>query len=124
MIYFLNFEGKKLKSMSEFQTILLTVAVIAAITLIAYMYSKKRMKNAWKGTVVKVKKKTKHLNRYSGDIVDTETYIYIYCRTDKGHIQQFRIEERACINRFGRLPVEGDKMEKKQNEWLPVFQVL
>jgi hypothetical protein len=105
--------------MENFENIVITIVFVAVITLIVFIYSRKRMKKSWIGTVVKVKERSVHENKYNDSTVQMETYIHIYCNTDDGKRQHVKIEKKACLNFYGRMPVVGDRMEKKPDEWIP-----
>jgi hypothetical protein len=105
--------------MKDLPIIIITIALVAAITIAMYIHSRKRMKNTWEGVVEKISKRKKHQNRYGDDLVDIVCFVTVYCRTTNNRIVSFKTEETNYLNRFAGELKQGDKLKKEAGEWLP-----
>jgi len=105
--------------MNDLPIIIITIALVAVITIVVYFFSRKRMNNSWEGVVEKITKRKKHQNRYGDDLVDIVCFVTVYCRTTSNSIVSFKTEESNYLSRFAGELKQGDRLKKEVGEWLP-----
>ena len=100
--------------------ILLTIAVVAVVTVLLTLWVRRRSGSSWNGTVEDVEETTKHRHgNDENDVGTTERVVRVRYRTSTGT----RVKHEFSLTQFRGLYPDGltigDRVEKTGGAWYP-----
>ncbi len=107
--------------MSDAQTILLTVVVVASATAALTLYGRRRMTRTWTGRVERVHETTRRDDR-DADGHHVIKVVKITFRTDQGKTVRAELDERAFVKAYPDGLAVGDRVSKAAGAWYPVLE--
>lgn len=102
--------------------LILTIVVVAAVTLALTIWTMRRKASTWSGEVEKVREISRTRQRDDNAPRTTKYYVQIRARTDAG--KRVKVElERHVFQRLYPTGLEpGDRITKKAGEWHPTLE--
>lgn len=96
------------------------VASVVGISLLAMLYSKRRMSKGWKGRVTKVRSYQERQRDLEGrDSALIQEFFVIRCRTDSGRSVRLKMSQTQFSGVYPDGLKPGDRVEKVPGEWWP-----
>lgn len=96
------------------------VATIVAVSVIAMLYSRRRMAKAWKGRVTKVRSYQEGQRDTQGRPTGMiQEFFIVRCRTDSGRGVRLKMDRTQFSGTYPDGLNPGDRVEKLPGEWWP-----
>jgi len=103
--------------------LLLTIVVVAGLTLVLTLFARRQMRSSWSGRVEKVRERTRTHQNDEHDVGTTEHVVTVVVRTDAGKRVKVALPLPTFQHLFPTGLEVGDRVEKKSGAPYPALEV-
>ena len=99
--------------------IVLTVIVVAVVTVLLTLWARRRSGSTWSGVVERIDEKSRMHHQSDDDPGTTEHYMTVRFRTDAGKTTTMEFRRNAFDEQYGGNLAVGDRVTKAAGAWFP-----
>ena len=102
--------------------LLLTIVVVAGLTLVLTLFARRQMRSSWIGRVEQVRERSRTHQNDEHDLGTTEHVVPVAVRTDAGKRVKVEMPLRTFQQLFPTGLKVGDRIEKKSGAAYPALE--